>query len=162
MTYLRKRAKQKVDVANRRNEYCPIRLWRLGKVIPTMKLPPQLAMLPIAIAIGRGPTWNNSVNTRTWHQQKKNFTQHLWTVWIQTTNREPTYLSQWSTEWDPIQNRSRKHTQGQQRCRHMASKTWHSVTMNTALVQKIMHGDQEKEDHCNTYTGILFFLCHVY
>jgi len=26
MAYLRKRAKKKVDVANRRNEYCPIRL----------------------------------------------------------------------------------------------------------------------------------------
>ena len=74
MTYLRKRAKKKVDVANRRNEYCPIRLWRLGKVIPTMKLPPQLAMLPKAIAIGRGPTWNSSVNIQTWHRSaKKNY-----------------------------------------------------------------------------------------
>lgn len=43
----------------------------------------------------------------------------------------------------------------------MASRTRHSVTMKTVLVQKIMHGDQEKKDHCNMYTGILFFLCHI-
>jgi hypothetical protein len=33
--------------------------------------------------------------------------------------------------------------------------------MKTALVHTMMHGDQEKKDHCNMYTGILFFLCHI-
>lgn len=42
----------------------PIALCNVGKVIPTTKLAPQLDILPSAIALGRGPTSNNSDPTK--------------------------------------------------------------------------------------------------
>ena len=43
----------------------------------------------------------------------------------------------------------------------MASKTQHSVRKKTVPVQKLAYGGQEKKDHFNMYTGILYSLCHI-
>lgn len=49
-----------VDAAKSRKTYGPIAACRVGNIIPTMKLPPQLNTLPNDIAAGLGPTSNSS------------------------------------------------------------------------------------------------------
>lgn len=47
-------------MAKMEKDAAPRQLFMVGNDNPTMKLPPQLAMLPKAMALGRGPTSNNS------------------------------------------------------------------------------------------------------
>jgi hypothetical protein len=51
-----------VQVAKGRKEKASIAACIEGNAMPTRKLAPQLAMLPRAIAAGRGPTVNSSLN----------------------------------------------------------------------------------------------------
>lgn len=46
--------------ANMQNDTAPMQLFMVGNVRATKKFPPQFAILPKAIAAGRGPTSNNS------------------------------------------------------------------------------------------------------
>lgn len=64
ITYRMKKNRHTVIPAKMKKLQDPIELCILGNVMPTKKLPPQLAILPKAIALDLGPTSNSSEPTK--------------------------------------------------------------------------------------------------